>query len=115
MNLLTHILGALALSGAALAQDGATLAVYAATNCAGDPTGIESGLTCNNCYHFGQDWGAANMLSGFPDDWLWYGFSNDNCGPRPDEDLGAHRGLGCFVGPARIRSVFLKCNGNPGF
>ncbi|KAJ7232321.1 hypothetical protein B0H12DRAFT_1076897 [Mycena haematopus] len=118
MHFLTSILGALALAGAARAQpSGYTLEVYNEQSCDGSPNGIESGLVCNNCYSFTSTYGAAN-LQGFPSDWLWYGFTNNNCNPGPaSQDLGAHQGPGCFVptnGKA-FNSIFVKCNGNPGF
>ncbi|KAJ6520703.1 hypothetical protein DFH09DRAFT_1373322 [Mycena vulgaris] len=116
MHLFTSIMGAPALAGTALAQGGATLVFCDSTNCAGDSGGVISGLACNNCYHFTSDWGSANMLGGFPDTWIWYAYTNDNCNPRAADDLGFHTGLGCLhvAPPARMQSVFLKCNGNPG-
>ncbi|KAF7328357.1 hypothetical protein MVEN_02551200 [Mycena venus] len=110
MHLSTSILCALALAGPALA---AQISFFKENSCNGAPGAIEDGLVCNNCYHFDQAWGAINMNSGFPDDWIWYEFSSDAC--APGDSLGAHEGLGCLPGARPIRSVFLKCNGNPGF
>ncbi|KAJ6499501.1 hypothetical protein DFH09DRAFT_1289962 [Mycena vulgaris] len=99
MYLFTSILGALALAGAALAQDpGATqISFFTGPTCAGAATGIERGFLCNNCYTFDQAWGALNMDSGFPDDSIWYAWPNDNCGIS-QSSFGFRRGLGCFGG-----------------
>ncbi|KAJ7362608.1 hypothetical protein DFH08DRAFT_930870 [Mycena albidolilacea] len=113
MQLFTSILGALALAGAALAQGGATISVYPTTGCGGDPGGIESGLVCNNCYPFNPAWGSVSM-SGFSDDWIWYGFDNNSCQPNGGT-LGFKKGNVCFASSTPISSIFLKCNGNPGF
>ncbi|KAJ7854620.1 hypothetical protein B0H13DRAFT_1903062 [Mycena leptocephala] len=117
MHLFTSILAVLALGGTALAQDGATAFVYNGplNSCAGDPSQIEGGLVCNNCYSFGAGSANAVSLSNFNPNWLWYAFGNSNCNPNV-QNYGAVQGNACFrqaLGP--IGSIFLKCNGNPGF
>ncbi|KAJ7232322.1 hypothetical protein B0H12DRAFT_1261636 [Mycena haematopus] len=119
MHLFASILGAVALAGAARAQpSGYNIEVYTEPSCSGSPGGVGSGLSCNNCYSFTSAFGAVNLEPGFPSDWLWYGFTNNNCNPaKASEDLGAFTGPGCFV-PTNSKafgSIFLKCNGNPGF
>ncbi|KAJ6533884.1 hypothetical protein DFH09DRAFT_1406082 [Mycena vulgaris] len=64
MHLSTSILGALALAGAALASQ---ISVFTGPTCDGAPTGIESGIFCNNCYTLNQAYGAVQM-DAFPED-----------------------------------------------
>ncbi|KAJ7221613.1 hypothetical protein GGX14DRAFT_388752 [Mycena pura] len=119
MNLLTSLFAALALAGAALAQSGATLTVYAGPDCSSAVTGVEFGLTCNNCYSLTSAAGAVS-LSNFPAANIWYAWGNSNCGDV-STSWGARTGDTCFPsGPfldspiRQFGSIFLKCNGNPG-
>ncbi|KAJ7478895.1 hypothetical protein FB451DRAFT_1556702 [Mycena latifolia] len=116
MNLLTSLSGALALAGAALAQGGATLTVHGTgPDCSSAVTGVEFGLTCNNCYSLTPAAGAVS-LSNFPNANRWYAWGNSNCGDV-STSYGSRTGNTCwpsgtFNGP--IGSIFLKCNSNPG-
>ncbi|KAJ7199067.1 hypothetical protein C8J57DRAFT_464500 [Mycena rebaudengoi] len=110
MHLFTSVLGSISLAGAALAQGGALLSVFAnSRTCSRELDGLVSGLLCNHCYELTQAYQSV-YLGNFPEFAFWDAYTGGHCEPETRE--GQKLGGGCMgTGSSfgSISSVFLEC------